>query len=62
VNPNWDAWYRALKQRDPGAYRKAIGYSEAMALNFKWPIKQAAECETHRLNSTTIFMEQSCRS
>jgi hypothetical protein len=42
---DWEAWYRALKAANPDAYRKAIGYSEAMALNFNWPMKQAAECE-----------------
>jgi hypothetical protein len=42
---NWESWYRALKQRDPDIYRKAIQYSEALALNYNFPMKQAAECE-----------------
>jgi hypothetical protein len=42
---NLESWYRTLKAVHPDAYRKAIGYSEALSLKFNWPLKQAAECE-----------------
>lgn len=42
---DWDVWYRALKERDPAAYRNAIGYMEAVSLNYNVPHKAAAEYE-----------------
>lgn len=42
---NWEAWYRALKARDPEVYRRTISYMEAVALNHSVPQKAAAEYE-----------------
>ena len=45
IAANWEAWYRALRARDPEAYRKAINYTEAVSLTFNTPQKAAAEYE-----------------
>lgn len=42
---NWEQWYRALKDRDPDAYRKIIQGIEAVTLTFRVPTKAAAEYE-----------------
>lgn len=42
---NWEQWYRALKERDPQAYRSAIQGVEAVTLTFNVPTKAAAEYE-----------------
>lgn len=45
IGANWEEWYRALKAADPDAYRKAIGYVEAVTLSHNVPTKAAAEYE-----------------
>lgn len=42
---NWEAWYRALKELDPDAYKNAIQSMEAVTLTFNVPTKAAAEYE-----------------
>lgn len=42
---DWEAWYRALKERDPEVYRRTIDYMEAVTLNHSVPQKAAAEYE-----------------
>ena len=44
-SPNWESWYRALKQRDPEIFRKAIEYSEGVTLTFNIALAPAAEYE-----------------
>ena len=45
---DWEKWYRALKASNPEAYRKAIGYVEAVTLSHfapRVPLKAAADYE-----------------
>ncbi len=40
-----ELWYRALRERDPSAYRKAIEYMEVVTLNHKVDLTVAADYE-----------------
>lgn len=45
VRDNWEAYYRALKDKYPAEYQKAIQGIEAVTLTFNVPTKAAAEYE-----------------
>lgn len=45
IGEKWEAWYRALKARDPEVYRRTIDCMEAVTLNHSVPQKAAAEYE-----------------